>query len=336
VQGQLHYHIVIADQHDFTLDSGTFTVTGALHHPATFNVSLTFSTPAASNRITIELFDQDPATHALVASASTTLAIIPLSVLFPQTSGGFPAPEALPLPPMTPINAPPLLPGTPEPTIATPTAAFIPTASLTPTAAATVATPPPTPHVVIEAHHPGWMEMGASDTINLSLKHIIAEMATATSVRPDRTTVAGAPAFPGTPEAVLEQAFGPGYDAVVIAKVVAPAFEVQSTGDELSLDQDEVTWQWGITPKHTGHQLVTISVEGQWRPQAGGRSINRNLWRRDFYIDVYEPMLSRVQFELVTVIVALFGVVGSALGFIPPIQELHQLWRKRRQGTTPP
>jgi hypothetical protein len=177
------------------------------------------------------------------------------------------------------------------------------------------------------------MDMGASDTINLSLKRILAEMATATSVRPDRTTIAGAPTFPGTPEAVLNQAFGLGYDAVVIAKVVAPAFEVQSTGDELPLDQEEITWQWGITPKHTGHQLVTISVDGQWRPQAGGRAINRNLWRQDFYIDVYEPMLSRAKYDLVALIGAVLGPVAIVVGLIEGIQ---QLWQKQRQGTTQP
>jgi len=334
-QGQLHYRIFTADQFNITLDSGTFTVTGALHHSATFNVSLAFATPAASNRITIELFDQDPSTHALVASASTTLEIIPLIGLLSQTTIGLPAPE---LPSITPIYAQPQPIGTPAPAGATPNAAPtptappMPTALLTPTTAATVAPLSPTPHVVIEAQHPGWMDMGASDTINLSLKRIIAEMATATSVRPDHTTVAGAPTVVGTPEAALGQAFGPGYDAVVTAKVIAPAFEVQSTGDEHPLDSDEITWQWGITPKRAGRQVVIVSVDGQWQSQASGRTIKRNLWHKEFAIIVYEPMLRRGQIDLASLATALIGSVLS----VPWLVEQIRLRRQQGQGATPP
>ena len=311
-QGQLHYRIV--DEHDVALGSGAFTVTGTSHHTATFDVSLTFITPATPSRITVELFDHDPSTQAIVTSAALTLTVSPSPILFPQV---------IELPPSLPVLSP---------VLATPTTAPLPTAthsvSSTEIASAPVATPTPASSVIIEAQHPGWMNMGASDTINLSLKRIIAEMATTTSMRPDRTTVAGAPAVVGTPEAVLGQAFGPGYDAVVIAKVIAPAFEVQSTGDEHPLDQDEITWQWGITPKLAGHQLVIISVDGQWRPQAGGRMIERTLWRQDFYIDVDEPMLNRGQIDLASL---LTGLAGSMLS-IPWLVEQMRLLRQQRQS----
>jgi Immunoglobulin-like domain of bacterial spore germination len=316
-QGQLHYRIVIADQRNTTLASGTFTVTGALHHPATFNVSLTFAAPAGPSRITVELFDQDASTQAVVASASVTLPINLPSIQAAPPSSGFPAT------------------GTPAPAPDAPTPVPLPTAPpsapTTEPTAAPVATPPPAPSVVIEAQYPGWMDLGASDTINLSLKHIVEELATATSVRPDRTTVAGAAAVVGTPEVALGQAFGPGYDAVVIAKVVAPAFEVQSTGDEHPLDQDAITWQWGITPKRSGHQVVIVSVDGRWRPQAGGRTIERNLWRQEFAIVVYEPMLRRGQIDLASLATALIGSVLS----VPWLVEQIQARRQQRQGAAP-
>jgi hypothetical protein len=317
-QGQLHYRIV--DDHDDVLGSGDFTVTGTAHHTGTFNASLIFTMPAVPSRITLELFDRDPSIHATVTSAALSLNVDPSPVLPPQGDA------ALPLP--LPEAAPPL-------PIATPMISPIPTAThialITETASAPVAPPTPAPTVIIAAEYPGKMDLGASGSISMSLRRILADVATATSVDPGRPTVAGSPATVGTPAAPLGQAFGPGYDAVVIARVVAPAFEVQSTGDERSLDQEEITWQWGITPKFSGHQVVIISVDGQWRPQAGGRMIERHLWRREFYIDVDEPILSRGQISLASLAT---GLAGSVLS-IPWLVEQVRMWQQQRQGATP-
>jgi hypothetical protein len=191
----------------------------------------------------------------------------------------------------------------------------------------TTPTSTPAPTAIIVAEHPSRMNMGTSDTISLSLSRMIALVGSPIVVRPARTSVVEAPALVGTPEADLARAFGTSYDAVVIAKLIAPAFDVQPTGDEQSLDQQQSTWRWGITPKSSGRQIVIINIAGEWRPKEGGTPIRRQLWMRELVIDIREPLFTRGQINVASLLCTFLGTGLS----IPLIIGHVRTWLRRRK-----
>lgn len=73
--GDLGYRIIGADNRQ--LGIGTLPVVGNPGEPTAFNASITFQLPASGGPITVEVFDQNAATGAVVASSSLPLTVAP-------------------------------------------------------------------------------------------------------------------------------------------------------------------------------------------------------------------------------------------------------------------
>lgn len=298
-QGKLNYRV--ADVVGNELGAGMFAVRGIPGQSVTFETSITYNLPSAGGPVRIEVFDQEPTTGVLLART-----VVDVIVPVPVSLTGV-AVSALVLD-STPLAGMPIV---------------VPTSTTTPLPLDTTMTPPatvaPAPSAIILAECPRWIDVGASDSISLTLKWDDERGVSVVSTDPDHAVVA---------ETVAMQPLGSGYNAAVQAKLIAPAFDVQSAGDVHSLDQNELTWQWGITPKRAGTQKVIIIVDGNWRPQSGGQTIERNLWRREFTIEVHEPIFSLGQISLASLA---SGLAGSMLS-VPWIVDQVRAWRKQRQS----
>ncbi len=73
--GTLNYRV--SDQGGNQIGNGTFNVVGATDQPTNFTASLTFAEPAGGGIIRIEIFDQNPNSGAVVATAAIELTVAP-------------------------------------------------------------------------------------------------------------------------------------------------------------------------------------------------------------------------------------------------------------------
>jgi hypothetical protein len=74
-QGMLNFRIT--DQGDNQIGSGTFTVAGTADGPSSFTASLTFNEPPGGGPIRVEIFDQNPDSGTVVATAVIELMVAP-------------------------------------------------------------------------------------------------------------------------------------------------------------------------------------------------------------------------------------------------------------------
>jgi hypothetical protein len=131
----------------------------------------------------------------------------------------------------------------------------------------------------------------------------------------------------GTPGVPVAESFGPAYRGYATAHLVGAAFDVSPlTTESQSLEQPEIVWEWNVLPKKAGPQVVNVDIVVQWRPVGGaGEVIQRQVWRRQLQITVWEPLIAKGQLSLLTVV---SGFLGSGLS-IPWLYE--KIAEKRRQ-----
>ena len=70
----------------------------------------------------------------------------------------------------------------------------------------------------------------------------------------------------GTPDATVQQAFGPGFLPSAVATLNAGTFKVLSAPleDAQYLDQPVVGWEWNVTPQFTGTQILSVDITAKW------------------------------------------------------------------------
>lgn len=99
----------------------------------------------------------------------------------------------------------------------------------------------------------------------------------------------------GTPNMPISRAFGAKFDAFAIADLSASAFDVAPQQQAMqSLDQNEVIFDWTLTPKYIDEQTLSVSVTGIWIPKGGGKTIKRLLSIHILNINV-SPMVPVTQ-----------------------------------------
>ncbi len=99
----------------------------------------------------------------------------------------------------------------------------------------------------------------------------------------------------GTPNVPISQAFGQRFDAFAIADLSASAFDISPQQQaRQSLDQNEVVFDWTLTPKYIDQQTLRVSVTGIWIPKGGGETIERPLSGHLLNISV-SPMMPVTQ-----------------------------------------
>jgi LysM repeat protein len=225
---------------------------------------------------------------------------------------------------------------TPGPT--TPPAISSPTPTITPSPTVTRSSPPtvteqpqptptPGPTVAVEAEWPQKMQLERSDSIRIALVNQSGTLIPTVEV-PGHTAVADTP-FPfGTPGVPIGGAFGPDYDAFVIARLAGTAFDIQAATSEQYqwFEQSRVTWEWNIIPKIPGAQVINANIEIQWKRRDTGQTIVQPIWRSRLEVVVEKPWLTTGQISLFTMI---SGVLGSGLS-VPWVYERIQEWRKGR------
>jgi ribosomal protein L40E len=131
---------------------------------------------------------------------------------------------------------------------------------------------------------------------------------------------------------LISNIFGDGYKmTTAFAYMVTTAFDVQLVGSvERSTDQPLIEWDWNISPKSTGLQVISVGIDLQWTPtgKGGGTNILRQLWESPIAIEVDKPFINVGQLTLSTAVSGVFGTVftGASLPWI-----LEQ-WRQKQEN----
>jgi hypothetical protein len=166
---------------------------------------------------------------------------------------------------------------------------------------------------------PDMLKVGTPATFDVSMSN--SEIQFNTTVTSQRR-LRGTPIPNGTPNVPLSQAFGPGYMVFAYAQLdVSPAskFDLppQLRKDSQSLEQQQLTFSWTITPKETTKAVITITITGQWKPIGAGNELDIPLWanKQPYNVSPSEsPVSTPGQF-----ITQVATTLGAALYAVLPI-----------------
>jgi len=140
----------------------------------------------------------------------------------------------------------------------------------------------PPPNLFIEAEWPATMATNRLDSIRLSLVRATGdEFVPVLGVAPGHMVVSATPLpVGGTPDALIETAFGPGYGASAVARLEGAAFEISPRQpDDQSLDPSRVTWYWYILTREPGRHIIDVCVSARWTSVDGaGEVMERDMW----------------------------------------------------------
>lgn len=103
---------------------------------------------------------------------------------------------------------------------------------------------------------------------------------------------------------LISKMFGNNYKMSATAYLITTSFDAQLMGPvERSTDQPLIEWDWDISPKSVGLQVINVGIDLQWTPigKAGGTNIVRQLWESPIAIEVDKPFLDVGQLTLSTV-----------------------------------
>jgi hypothetical protein len=181
---------------------------------------------------------------------------------------------------------------------------------------------------VASAEWPKKTEVQHSVSVTVSLIPT-SEGFTPVAETPGQIVVTGVPSSPGTPEAPLSEAFGPGYRAEARAVLSAAAFTKDPEEQKYQrLERRKLTWSWTIVSGEPGRQALSVAIEVRWLPTLNGEPAveGEEVWDHEFEIEVAKPFLTLGQLQLSTF---LSGFIGSALT-VPFLYGLiRERWKKK-------
>lgn len=180
------------------------------------------------------------------------------------------------------------------------------------------------------------MEIDRSDSIRVSLVRTTDQVFVPTIEIAGHTVIAATPIPVGTPEASIERAFGPEYEAFATANLAATAFEAKlATAEEQPLGQPRITWEWNITPKKPGQQIVNVSIKVQWKSIGNeGETKERQIWRSRLDILVEKPLITTGQLNALSLVSVFFGSVLSVPWLCERIKERKDKRQKEKESKT--
>jgi hypothetical protein len=251
------------------------------------------------------------------ALAVAIVGFVTVGLIFPDSlPGQLLAGAAIhwPTPMPEPTKAPLL---TPEPTHPSASATPRPTMGIEELSPTPSPQPIPVPTVLIEAEWPTRMEVNWSDSVRVSLVRTTEGAYVPTIEVEGHTAVVDTPIPVGTPGQPIEEAFGSGYEAFALARLVGTGFDVESAGpEEQSLEQPTITWEWNITPRQPGHHVLNVSLEACWRPAGDeGQAVMRQVWRARLDVQVVEPLVSK---RTLLTLTPISGLLAMAF-VVPPL-----------------
>ena len=183
------------------------------------------------------------------------------------------------------------------------------------------------PEIKIETAFPTHMIINQSYLIRVSLVSQTGSFSIPKTL--EQATIAVTEPTPvGTPGATVQQAFGPGFEPLATATLDAGTFTVLSTPSEdvQYLDQPVVGWEWNVTPKFTGTQILSIDINVKWdltqsaiiffKPQfrIGNPQLSIDVTEPPAHPVTPEPFITLGQIKLSDLITVIIGAVLSAGG----------------------
>ncbi len=136
-----------------------------------------------------------------------------------------------------------------------------------------------------------------------------------------------------TSSRTINNLFGIGYKASASAHLVTTSFDVQLLGtEERSVNQDGISWNWNITPKSSGIEVINADIEFTWKPTTlGNENIIRYFWKSPIIVTVNPlPPFSVGQFTLSSTFTGVSTVLFGGLS-IPWIIEQRQKRKEEKQ-----
>ena len=173
--------------------------------------------------------------------------------------------------------------------------------------------------LVIDKYWPDQLDLNTSDTIRvLLIKREAGSFSIPTTTIGTHKAAEEKPRFRidfGTPVpncgTDLPTALGPANTLFATAHLVATTFNIQSIGPEerpfdTSNAVDGVEWDWNISPKTLGTQLLNIDIDLLWKSKSNGLVVQQvQIWQSHFIIKVVQPFFDSSQLTV--------GALGSAL-----------------------
>jgi hypothetical protein len=188
------------------------------------------------------------------------------------------------------------------------------------------------PPVIVAARGeaPKRLEVGQSSSIIVALIPASTELPGSNPSRPGNTVVVATAIPVGTPGASLARAQGPGYAARARATLDAIEFSKQPDTQEFKAVSDRrLEWQWSVSSKSQGTQLVLLGLDVEWvRTAESGEVIRETVWSAAMEIEITRPFISLGQLQVATFVT---GFVSSGLT-IPFLYGLLKEHRSRKPG----
>ena len=197
--------------------------------------------------------------------------------------------------------------------------------------------------LVIDKYWPDQLDLNTSDTIRvLLIERGSGSFSIATSTTGNHKADEEKPQFRidfGTPVPCgidLPTALGPANHLFATAHLVATTFTIQSIGpEERPLDSlnaaEGVEWDWNISPKTLGTQLINIDIDLLWKSKSNGQVVQQvQIWQSHFIIKVVQPFFDSSQLTagaLATALLGLSSIFASIIAW-----GLAQISKQRNAG----
>ena len=197
--------------------------------------------------------------------------------------------------------------------------------------------------LVIEEEWPDQIDINSSDSITV----LLSAQQSGTSIVPQGNTPIGnnrrliimAPFQVGNRDA-LGNAFEKYHAVSATARLVGTAFSVQSLEpEEQPIYTPYIEWDWSISPKKVGLQVINLDIEIRWKPisQGGGEDILRQIWRSRLVVKANAPLIDPAQVSpgaLVAVFVTFISGTGLTIPWIwEQIQKRRHANKKKKKET---
>jgi hypothetical protein len=207
---------------------------------------------------------------------------------------------------------------TPAPLSPRETPAIIGPASAGQTPRPAIATPAGTASELFEAQWPAVMQQDRSDTVQLTLRFSGGQPAPGTAQVPGHTASIATPVPIGTPGVPLPKWLGTDYDLVVAARLDAPGFLVEPSGEQAYrvFPEHDVTWVWAVLPQGYGNQVLSLNAVARWEPRAGtpGQTVQYPIYQQRLPTYVAVPPVAFP--DPINAATILASLIGAALGWL--------------------
>ena len=210
----------------------------------------------------------------------------------------------------------------------------------------------PVENLLIDKYWPDQINMNTSDTIRVLLRSpYIPNKFVATAGTEGNYKVAeetppsldvGTPSNTvkystgeGIKAVVIGSAFGVKYQPFVAAHLVTSTFDIRPIGqEEKQLDLagvESVEWEWNVSPKALGRQVINVDIELTWKSKDNGQVVEQvQIWQSQFIIKVVQPFFDSSQLTsgaLVSLLLGFSSIFASIIAW-----GLSQISKQRNVG----